>query len=299
MKLFEQGALCSLNISRWSGTIQLSRQDMKALGINPDALPKELTTNGKKSLISPIELSSITRIESKARSYLSYKSTHFILPGCVFVPKGFFKEVEDKLSDLAKEYSKAVDEFILKFDTLKNNVKEKYPEFWGKTLKNFYPENPQILRSKFDFRFHFFKIDSLDAQKHEQMQKEVQEFVGEYVGAMRHRTIEFCNLMEARLLGRPFGDEEETKQLTGKSLSSFRKYIDDFSKLNIFGDSEIETLLTSFRKDHMNEFNTVETFDNNLVKSAVVKALDVIRNKASNLDEGSKFIDSLKRKIEL
>lgn len=300
MKLFDCGVLCNLRISRWSGKRRLTNEDYKMVGLDPKALPQSLTDLGKKSLVPPHELKEIMQIENKARSFLFRNSKPFTLSSCQFVPKKLFPTVEQTLADLESDFAKAVDRFILKFEEIKKEMQESYPDFWTKCLKQHYPSDPKSIRDKFDFRFTFFKIDSLDEASKEALEKEVQDFVSSYVGAMRKQTIDFCELMTARLTGKPFGDEDAAKEITGKTLSSFRKYVQTFSNMNIFEDAEIQNMLGQFKKDYLGELVTADNFGNTQVRDAALASLSAIIQKAS-MEDGStsQFINSLKRKITL
>jgi len=134
----------------------------------------------------------------------------------------------------------------------------------------------------------------------ETMQHEVSGFVEQYVSQMRGEVVKFCDLMSARVNNKPYGDEAEAKQLTGRSLSFFRKYIDKFKTLNVFGDINIDKMLTDFRDQYLDLGTTSKSFDSAAMKTAVSLSLSSIRKQAS-LEEGetSSFINSLKRKVIL
>jgi hypothetical protein len=229
--------------------------------------------------------------------------------------------VEQQIKELKSEFFETVDSFITRFDDLIVKVKEAHPDFWEKCLKNHYPSDPKALRSRYQFNFYTFKIagigsieetsveeiiskqkvqDERTSELRTQMQAEVGEFVGDYVVSMRNETIRFCDLMTARITGRPFGDETDAKTLTPKSLSCFRNYLDRFRSMNIFGDNEIEKMLSEFRDTFLESGVSTQDFESATIQTSISSALEAIRNKAAAEGEsGSKFIGELKRKITL
>jgi len=321
ISLFKVGSLVNLRIRSWSGRKMLTRSDMVTLGYNPDKLPQDIVNLGRKLMVPKHELQAINQVEQRGRKALERWSVPFGIASAHFIPRKMLPTVDATLKDLKDEFFTKVDSFISRFDELVSSVKNTHPEFWEKCLKHSYPANPKLLREKFQFDWFTFKIAGLDAiqetsiddeiaretvidektkELKTQMQKEVGKFVGEYVSAMRNETIRFCDLMTARILGKPFANEDDVKNLTPKSISSFKKYVDRFKSMNIFGDSEIEKMLSEFKNSFLGDNVSPKDFDSINIKDSVTKSLEAIRNKAaSEGDDVSGFIGELKRKIVL
>ena len=308
IKLFDLGCLINLKIGMWSARRMVSRADLVSVGLNPDALPKELVNYGRKLLVNRNEIQAISRVEQRARSYLSKFSMAFDAVNCFFVPNKLIPDVDHNLKCFKKDFFDVVDSFIVRFNTLKEEVKQAHPEFFDKCLKHFYPPTPESLRSKFHFDWHLFTINNISSLeqtsseeiqlKREKLQQEVNTFAENYVQTMRKEVIDFCTLMECRVNGKPYENEVEAKQLTGRSLSFFRKYISKFRNMNIFGDNEIEKMLTEFQNQYLDLGTTSKSFDSAAMKTAVSLSLSSIRKQASLEEgEGSQFINSLKRKV--
>lgn len=315
INLFEVGVLVNLKIGCWSGRKMVSRADFVSVGLDPDTLPSDLVNYGRKLLVNKAEIQTLTKIEQRARSYLANFSVPFGIANAHFVPIKLIPDIEENLNSYKKEFFAAVDSFITRFDKAKEEIKEKHPDFWQKCLRQHYPHTAEALRSKYHFSWFMFKISGLDSIKEtnlqeitdenqrqqilkETMQHEVSGFVEQYVSQMRGEVVKFCDLMSARINGKPFGDEAEAKQLTGRSLAFFRKYIDKFRTLNVFGDNNIDKLLTDFRDQYLDLGTTSKSFDSAAMKTAVSLSLSSIRKQASLEEgEGSQFINSLKRKV--
>lgn len=319
INLFEVGCLVNLRVGTWSGRKMLTRKDMEDVGVNPDALPEDLVSLGRKLLVPKEEIDAITHVEQRARKLLDKWSVPFGIANSHFVPISKLPSVEGELLSLQKEFFEKVDKFIVNFAQSKEKIRNQHPDFWNKCLQQCYPATPKLLREKFKFNWMLFKIAGIGAiqestideimvsaevrkekanELRKQMSEEVSDFVEEYVKTMRAEAVEFCKLMSARVSGQPYGDEEEAKKLTPRSISMFRKKVDRFKQMNIFGDNEIEKMLNEFNESFLSEGTTPTDFDSDHMKSSVSESLAAIRKKAAEDGEStSKFIGQLKRKV--
>jgi len=297
----------------------LTRKDMVEMGINPDSLPDDIVNLGRKLLVPKDELAKITKIEQKARKYLTKWSVPFGLANSHFVPIKKVQEVETVLSDLRIEFNDLIDSFIARFAEIKDKIRQEHGDFWDKCLRQYYPASPDKLKARFYFDWHLFKIAGMDAiqetdvnellaneelkdekvnEIRNTMQQEVQKFVQEYVSTMRNETIEFCNLVDARVNGTLYKGETEPKKLTARSLSYFKGYVDKFKTMNIFGDDQIQKLLTDLQSEFLFSEAVPKDLDDNHVKNSLSQALSSIRKAAQDQGEKtSQFMNSLKRKI--
>jgi hypothetical protein len=317
--LFDVGCLVNLKIKMWSGRKMLTKTDLIELGYDPDKLPDDIVNLGRKLIVPKEELQVLAQIEKRARKALEKWSVPFGIASAHFIPSHMLPTVEGQIKDLKEEFFVRVDSFITRFDDLVATIRKAHPDFWDKCIKGNYPANPSELRKYFQFDWYTFKIaginvieetnveDIIAQQKvqsekqqeiRNQMQAEVGVFVGEYVSSMRKETIQFCDFMTARINGEPFGEEEDSKKLTAKTFSCFRTYVDRFKQMNIFGDDEIEKMLSEFKDTFLSPGTTNQDFDSEAIKTSVSKTLDAIREKADTEgSSGSKFIGELTRKV--
>jgi hypothetical protein len=258
-------------------------------------------------LVSKSELLAITQIEQRSRKILDRCSVPFEIANAHFVPVKLLPTIQAQIEELKKEFFERVDSFISRFEKIREEIQTKYTEFYDKCLKNYYPPNPSELRKYYIFEYYVFKISGLGsieqsdtteltnrhellAKMQEKMKTELDEFINMYVSAMRQETTKFCDLMAARISGKPYGDETEVKKLTPRSIGSFRKYVDRFRDMNIFGDGEIEKLLIDFQQTYLDSGVGPKHFESTNVKSSVEKALETIRNKAAGEGQLSRKI---------
>lgn len=321
VNLFDVGVLVNLRVSHWSARKMISRNDLISVGYDPDQLPSDICNLGRKLLVPKAEIQALMNIEQRARKSLERWSVPFGIASAHFVPLKMLPTVEAQIKELKEEFFDRVDSFITRFDELVKKVKSDHPDFWEKCLKNHYPSNPAALRERFQFDWYIFRIagmDSIEETSVEEivakqtvqdertqelrttMQSEVGKFVEEYVNSMRGETIRFCDLMTARINGKPFGDETDSKRFTPKSISCFRNYVDRFRQMNVFGDEEIEKMLFEFQTTFLTTGTAPQDLESNTIKTSVSEALEAIRNKAAAEGEGgSKFIGELQRKVVL
>lgn len=312
INLFDLGSLINLKIGSWSARKMISRSDLVQVGLDPDKLPQDICNLGRKLLVSKTEIQAINRVEQRARYYLAQYATPFGIASCYFCPNKLLPDVEHNLKCFKADFFKIVDSFIVRFADLKEEIKQRHPVFFEKCLSQHYPQTPESLRSRFYFDWSLFKISNINNIQEttseeisaknelikEKLQKEVGSFVEDYIGSMRTEVVRFCDLIKARANGTPYGEEKEIKKLTPKTLTAFRKYIDRFRDLNIFGDTELEKTLNEFKEQFLDaDFNT-KTLESSALQQAILSASKEIRKAASMENEQtSVFIKSLKRKV--
>lgn len=321
INLFDIGVLVNLRIKMWTARKIITRADLIEVGFDPDKLPADICNLGRKMLVPKSEIQALTRIDQRARKSLERFSVPFGICNAHFIPIKMLITVEQQLMELQTEFFTRVDSFITRFDELKNKVKETHPEFWEKCLKHNYPSDPKALRERFQFDWYTFRIagmgsieetsveEAIASQKiqteregelRQQMRNEVGVFVEGYVSTMRKETVEFCNLMTARINGTLLENEVETKKLTPRSISCFRKYVDRFRNMNIFGEKEIEKMLIDFKDTYLDSGVVPGDFGSARVKDSITSALSAIGDKAATEGEsGSQFIGQLKRRVRI
>jgi len=314
ISIFDKGALFNLTIGTWSGRKMLSDEDMRRMGQDPDALPADIVNYGRKLLVPKSELQKITTVELKARNHLRKYSVPFGATSARFVPITKLASIEAQLIAWREEFFEAVDSFVKRFGDMRQAVQDAHPEFYDRCLKNHYPGNPAKLREKFRFDWATFKMSPFDiqetdynelivedkvrqemlAERRKMAKEQAGKFMEEYVGTLRKGVVDFCELMTARVQGKPYGEEDKSKKLTGRTIGTFRKAIQKFKDMNIWGDDDIDKMLTKFRDDYLDEGASVKDLGGGL-SNDVAKALKAIREKAEE-DVSSQF-GGLKRKV--
>ena len=263
---------------------------------------------GRKLMVPKTSIQRITKLEAKARFYLAKYSVPFGSVQAFFVPIKLLPTVLAQLQTLKDDFEKEVDYFIERFGESKEEVRTKHPEFWKKCLESTYPLDPKNLRSKFHFQWTVFQIGGISSITSmsdtdavllkDELEKTTKDFVGEYVETMRHKTMEFCDLVAARVNREPLDGEKEAKRITPRSLAMFRKSVETFKTMNIFGDNKIESLLHGLGEKFLGSTVTPSDLEASSMKTSLVSALDAIKKEIST-DNDSEFISGAKRRITL
>ena len=265
INLFDLGCLVQVSVGMWSARKMLTKADLQKVGVDPRGVPDDICNLGRKLLVPKEEIAKFT----------SHRAAGPLVPGQVVVPVrhrlGVLRARPPRcpMSRSAWRLSnhstlQAVDSFIGRFEQMKEVIQARHPEFWSRCLRPHYPRDAASLRERFYFKYFVFKVAGLgetqemigrggdghargrsgtDPLLKEQMAHEVGEFVEQAVGTLRQETVRFCDLVMARVNGTPLEGEDEPKKLTGRSLVCFKKYVEWFQQMNLFGDDQIETML--------------------------------------------------------
>lgn len=321
INLFDLGCLVQVSIGMWSARKMLTKADLQRVGIDPVGVPDEICNLGRKLLVPREEVAKFTCIEQQARAYLAKWSFQFGIGSAYFVPATALPEVQTRLEELRSQYTELVDSFIMRFEQMKAAIQVKHEEFWRKCLRPHYPRDAASLRQKFYFKFFVFKVAGFGETQEmsveeaiamhaavqdrtkvlkKQMAEEVGEFVQQAVNTLRQETVRFCDLVAARVNGRPLDGETEPKKLTARSLGCFKKYVDWFSQMNLFGDDQIESMLHDFRETYLNPFSSPTEFQSTQMQEAITARMAEIRRlAAAENGEMSKFIKMAKRRVQI
>ncbi len=321
INLFDLGCLVQVSIGMWSARKMLTKQDLSKVGIDPTGVPDDICNLGRKLLVPRDEISKFTCIEQQARCYLSKWSFQFGIGSAYFVPATALPEVQERLEDLKSQYSVLVDSFITRFDQMRATIQAKHEEFWRKCLRPHYPRDAASLRAKFYFKYFVFKVAGLGETQEmsveeamamnaavqerskvlkRQMAEEVGEFVQQAVSTLRQETVKFCDLVAARVNGTALEGEEEPKKLTARSLGCFKKYVEWFGQMNLFGDDQIESMLQEFRQTYLDPFSSPTSLQTPQMQEAITARMAEIRKlAAAENGEMSKFIKMAKRRVQI
>jgi hypothetical protein len=260
-KLFQDGYLVCLHISRWGMGAQLNKKDLGVDEVN------SLVRLGKKLLIEPAEISKFSNIEGKARRFVYSNSYRFPIAEAHFVPKTKIPTVIQKLNSYKDEYYKLVDKFIGEYDKLKATAKGKWPADLHEQLEKCYPAQDQV-KSKFSFNVSIFEIsmpkefsdiniaeliekekinkdarrEALEAaqaalkDQHERSLRQLEAFTQEAAKALRVQIVEMCKLV--------VGQIERKEAITRTSTQRILEQVENFRSLNFLNDSVVAAEIT-------------------------------------------------------
>lgn len=300
-KLFQDGFLVSVHISKWGMCTNLNKEDLDYEGVVPSIFKL-----GKKMLINPAKFNEFVRIEGKARRYLSANSYDFPIGDAHFVPKKKVGEVLASLGRFKEQFNVLKERFIANYEEYKKEVLAKYPDM-ADTLTPLYPPQEK-LDGKFGFSVSLYEIqmprelgevdiqtlmtrerakdeikEELEAQlaeHHNQSIQKLESFAEQAAKVLRTQIINMCNSVISKI---------QTKEVVSPTtVQSIREEIDNFKKLNFLDDKAVEVELDKLAK--VVEVNVNYRTD----KEALVDlndALTQVLTKANNLADITEISD--------
>lgn len=114
--IFQHGTLFDLDIGRWAAQKRMRANDLLMDGHATDAFKM-----GHKRLLPEKADQAIKEIESRARSYLTNRSTPFPIGGGRFVARHILSEVLERLKEMQGDYARAVGELVENYDELREH----------------------------------------------------------------------------------------------------------------------------------------------------------------------------------
>lgn len=294
---FEEMVAIQLAVRSWPGQAKLSAED---LGLKDDEVP-EIFYLGNKKLYPQEWRQLFNQHSGKARSYLNDHSFPFVLEYIRAIPKRNLAKVVERLEELKAEYLAKADEFVERYDAIREEWKEKYEDIWPR-LAPHYPGKDR-LRRKFDFYWSVFELKGAEVQEgsapeilaaYEQaradLQERYQEMVEEAVVYLRKKVVETVQNLSSRL--------KDGRIVRNNTLESVRRVESWFKDLNIFGDVQVEEALGKLR-GALNGTDYEALKDNDPLKQQLADLADQVAAAASKLDDVSAISGNYKRMIDL
>lgn len=309
-KLFQDGFLVSVHVSKWGMSTHLEKDD---LDYKDKALP-DIFKLGKKMLIKPERLNAFIRLEGKARRYLDANSYDFPVSDAHFVPKKAIATVLDTLAKFQQEYLALKDTFVQNYEVYKAEVLEDYPDL-AEELAKAYPPVTHIGR-KFDFRISMYEIQmpnelgEVDIQSLITRDKAEQEVKKEFESRLRAHyesaltSIETFTENAAVMLRdqvvaicKTVKDKIKKKELVSKkNIEMLREEIENFRTLNFFDDVAVAKELAVLEEaiagniNYKTDTEALEQLDS---------ALTGVMEKASKIDDLTTISGNYFRAIKL
>ena len=257
-RLFRDGKLLQLHISKWSMSVQLTAAD---LPLKVGELVPEYAKLGRKVLIDEKEMQKFTTIEGSARNYLRAHSHIFPIAQAHFVPNKSLVPVLEKLEEFRQQYAGRVDTFIANYETLKQARLDKFPNEREQLLPC-YPR-PETIRGSFGFAVGMFEVsfpkkmtqvglasvqaeagarERLQTKFEEEYQRQyahsmtqVDEFLKEAVTSTRGRIVEVFETIARKIQNREI--------VSATNLKTMRGIIESFDGLDFLDDQQVRARL--------------------------------------------------------
>jgi len=290
--LFEHGVLIDLDFSVWTGQVQIKPED-----IGLQSIPNDLMTLGRKRLVRKELSARPIAIHSSARVFIDKMSFPFPLSRARFIP---YKKVETatrKLQEYKREFDSSVQEIVSEYEAEKKLMLGT----WGLALeKHFagrvdidkaldrllasYPDVEYIQRQyRFEWRYFDIQLPKnlsvkiADFNVHEEMERSIQEFVGNSVAVLRQRVGELAEHVKELV------QNDGCRGFTSATIQSVEKTVNAIKTLNFFQDSVVDSeaeriklLVTSRVVVKNNIENQIDVIINNLKQDIDKSAREAI-----------------------
>lgn len=241
--IFQHGCLVKLEISCWSGTVQLPSSVL----LNGDHADVDAQSIRVQKKLAADALGKLTNLMAAARIWLRNRSLPFPLHGVAFVPSSRIEYIDNKLTEFRDEYERLADEFVAKIEDIKAAARERLGPLYSEL------DWPNDLRRRFSFTWRFLSIAPPDEvqllspeiirKEREKFQELLRDAAEQAVTALRVRFAECVDHMVDRLTGSREGDKP--KIFHDSLITNLQQFFADFQNLNITNDEELERLVTA------------------------------------------------------
>jgi hypothetical protein len=297
-KVFQDGSLISLHISKWGMSAQLNEADL-----NVEKQPK-IFKLGKKMLMDEEIFNVFNRIESRARGYLYRQAFRFPISEAHFISNDKLDEVEFHLWELKQEYDQAKANFLEKYPEYKEAHLAAFPTLREK-LEPCYP-TVEELETKFDFNWIPYRIsmpkelkeydlnaaiaeekavDEVKAraqkelrEKAERQTKMLDDFIRDAGQLIRKKVLGACQSIAEKI--------QRKEVVTPTNIKTLLKQVVDFNSLNFLDDAQVENrlkqlqgVLTDGNEDFKNNDASIEKLE------TVLNAVIAETSKITDLDD--------------
>ena len=253
INLYKLGMLFVIKCRYWSCR---ASNDPDELNLTDDRISaKAIASFGTKDLLDPEKTrKKFQQVEKKARHALEKLSRPFSAASAHFVPWNQVQTVISQMEELKAEFDSLVQQFLDDYPELCKEWRLEHPDIPGSC----YPSSMD-LPGKFSLSWHAFKVtgapeltpvediemeleerrarDEQSKLMEENLHRECQQFVKEYVIGFRSEVAEFCNQVIT-----------QKGKVHGKTLNSIRDRIDRFHTMNVFGDADAAGKLAQLKQ---------------------------------------------------
>ncbi len=303
LNLYKLGMLFVVKCRYWSCR---SGNDPDELDLSQDRInAKALASFGTKDLLDPTKTRKVfQQIEKKARHALEKHSRPFAAANAHFVPWSHVEAIIEQLEALKAEFDGVVEQFIAEYATLRADWQAQHPEIPDVC----YPM-PMALPEKFSLSWHAFKVtgapqltpvediemeleqrrarDEQVTRMEDNLHRECQEFVEEYVLGFRREVATFCNQVIS-----------QKGQVHGKTLNAIRDRIDRFHAMNVFKDTDAAAKLTKM-KQQISGLSGQDLAQQPAVAKKLSRACQLLKNQILDPANVSALTGRLKRRVVL
>ena len=210
-----------------------------------------------QSLIPTSIRKKLKSLESRARFLLDNNSFKFPIGTARFVPNTKLKKLIKKL----KEYKDAYDEIAHSLIT--NYISARKELIKHEEIKNY----PESIEGKFSLKWDIYKIFT-------ENENIIIDFLKEVISTLREETVTIFKKINAMIL---------SGNISGRTISSLKKFIINFNELNFIGDP-LEESLNSIEKTILKKYNSKKISEDRDIQEKLKEKINITLKKAQKDD---------------
>jgi hypothetical protein len=303
INLYQLGMLFVVKCRYWSCR---AGNEPDELELTPDRIDaRAIASFGSKELLDPAKTRKVfQQIEKKARHALEKHSRPFAAANAHFVPWNQVESVIAQLEALKIDFDQAVQHFLAEFPALRAEWQTQH----SKIPDACYPL-PLALPGKFSLSWHAFKVtgapqlspvedieleleqrrtrDEQVRLMEQNLRRECQQFVEQYVVGFRNEVAEFCDHVIA-----------QKGLVHGKTLNAIRDRVERFHAMNVFGDQDAAQKLARL-KAQISGVTGQDLAQQPDVAAKLSRACQALKNSLLDAAKVSELTGRLKRRVVL
>lgn len=303
INLYELGMLFVVRCCYWGCRVRNNAEDLELTADQLDR--KAVASLGTRNLLAPDKTRKLFQhIEKKARHALEKLSRPFAAANAHFVPWNQVQSLIEQLEAIKAEFDCATREFLNTYPTLRDEWVAEHP---GLSASQ-YPSVTE-LADRFSLSWHAFKVtgapelasvtdveselEQRSARRRQvelmeaTLRRECEEFVEQYVLGFRREVADFCDQVIA-----------QQGKVHGRTLQAIRRRIDQFHCMNVFGDADAASKLTSL-KHQIAGLTGQDLAQQPDVASKLNRACQTLKNQILDPDAVSSLTGRLRRRVVL
>lgn len=317
--LFSDGILMDVNVRFWSGGVMLTPEDM---GLKEENVSQAYKL-GKKMLVPENIIKAFRTVENQARNLVNANSFIFPIANARFVPKTKIDRVITQLKQIQTAYDDLTVSLITNYESYREQMTPVFKEaaeiayaaqapagvvefsiesqaaekdaFIARFLtriNNFYPTKESLAR-KFSLTWDVYEIapgsEIASEEYRVQAREKIGKFVDDVVISLRAQTMELCTRIKENI--------KSGKVVKGRTLTSLREYIEEFSEMNFVGDSLVSEQLDALRSNFLNVHDNSVIADDSSLQEELGRRLNSIVETIESTSDISSITGSYRRKI--
>lgn len=243
INIFNLGTLIQFESHAWLAVKRLGKDVAK--NIDPEI--ETGWVKGNKNLVSHSSLTEIKSCITEARDLISRFALPFPIKSIAFIPKDKVNELDEALKKVREKLAGTVDDYmVFHYEREIEKAKKTLKHLWDRA------DYPSDLRREFSINWRFFEMvippgisEDIQREESEKFKTLMEETKQMGILALREGFAEIINHLTDAIQGKLDG---EARRIRNDALDRVQQFFTEFKSKNVFGDSELESLISKANK---------------------------------------------------